>query len=325
LTTAHAPGKVILFGEHAVVYGQPALAAPVTQVRATASVEDAPTGRGLCIAAADLHLRRQVQQALTPDDPLYAIAATVRHTLDALGVAGWPDLALRVSSSVPMGRGLGSGAALATAIVRALAQHLGRSLRPQEVSNLVYETEVIHHGTPSGIDNTVIAFEQPVYFVKGQPIQVLQVGRPFWLAIGDTGIASPTRDVVGDVRHRWQRDSARYEDLFVRIGDVAQHARQAVATGEVALLGQLMDQNQALLEALDVSSPELERLVRAARGAGALGAKLCGAGRGGNMLALVPPAHAEAVAAALRGAGAVRVIISQVTAPPVALTKANGV
>lgn len=325
MTTAHAPGKAILFGEHAVVYGQPALAVPVTQVRATARVDDAPAGSGLCIDALDLGLRRQVQQALTPDAPLYAIAATVRHTLDALGVVGWPDLALSVSSSVPMGRGLGSGAALATAIVRALAQHLGHPLPAQAVSDLVYQTEVIHHGTPSGIDNTVIAFEQPVYFVKGQPIQVLQVARPFWLAIGDTGIVSPTRDVVGDVRRRWQQGPAQYEDLFARIGDVARSARQAIATGEIALLGPLMNQNQVLLEALDVSSPELERLVRAARRAGALGAKLCGAGRGGNMLALVPPAQAEAIAAALREAGAVRVIISQVAASPDAPPKADGV
>jgi mevalonate kinase len=306
---------VILFGEHAVVYGQPALAAPVTQVRATASVEDAPTGRGLCIDAADLRLRRQVQQALTPDDPLYAIAATVRHTLDALGVEGRPDLALCVSSSVPMGRGLGSGAALATAIVRALALHLGHPLQAQEVSDLVYQTEVIHHGTPSGIDNTVIAFEQPVYFVKEQSIQILQVGRPFWLAIGDTGIASPTRDVVGDVRRRWQREPARYEDLFDRIGAIAVSARDALASGQIAKLGRLMDENQALLERLDVSCPELDGLIQAARQAGATGAKLCGAGRGGNMIALVAQENAESVAAALRQARAVNVIVTEVKSP----------
>ena len=315
MTTARAPGKVILFGEHAVVYGRPALAAPVTQVRATASVEDAPTGRGLCIDAADLCLRRQVQQALTPDDPLYAIATTVRHTLDALGVEGWPDLALSVSSSVLMGRGLGSGAALATAIVRALAQHLGRPLQAQEISDLVYQTEVIHHGTPSGIDNAVIAFEQPVYFVKGQPIQVLQVGRPFWLAIGDTGIASPTRDVVGDVRRRWQQEPAKYEDLFDRIGAIAVSARDALASGQIAKLGRLMDENQALLERLDVSCPELDGLIQAARQAGATGAKLCGAGRGGNMIALVAEENAESVAAALRQASAANVIVTEVKSP----------
>jgi mevalonate kinase len=256
-----------------------------------------------------------VQQALTPDDPLYAIAVTVRHTLDALGAAGWPDLALSVSSSVPMGRGLGSGAALATAIVRALAQHLGHPLQAQEVSDLVYQTEVIHHGTPSGIDNTVIAFEQPVYFVKGQPIQVLQVGCPFWLAIGDTGIASPTRNVVGDVRRRWQQEPARYEDLFDHIGAISVSAKDALASGQIAKLGRLMDENQALLERLDVSCPELDGLIQAARKAGATGAKLCGAGRGGNMIALVAEENAESVAAALRQARAVNVIVTEVKSP----------
>jgi len=312
LTIAHAPGKVILFGEHAVVYGRPAIAVPVTEVRASAVVTDTPSGQGIIIRATDLSLTHRLGTAIPTGHPAYPLGATVRHTLDWLGVATSLDLTLTVSSTVPLARGLGSGAALATAVVRALAGHLGRELSPQQVSDLVYQTEVIHHGTPSGIDNTVVAFERPVYFVKGQPIEVLQVSRPFWLAIGDTGVASPTRVAVGDVRRGWQSEPERYEALFDRIGTIARQARQAMLGGNVDALGPLMDENQALLEALDVSSPELQQLIVAARRAGAMGAKLCGAGRGGNMIALVTPEKAQEIAVALRQAGAVNVIVTQV-------------
>ncbi|MBM4429050.1 MAG: mevalonate kinase [Chloroflexi bacterium] len=312
LTTAYASGKVILFGEHAVVYGRPAIAAPVTQVHACATVEDAPEGQGLLIRAVDLKRHHVLGTEIGTDHPAYPLEATVRHTLQWLDIEATPDLTLTVSSTVPMARGLGSGAALATAMVRALVQHFRRSITPGEVSALVYQTEVIHHGTPSGIDNTVIAFEQPVYFVRGQPIQVLQVGQPFWLAIGDTGVASPTKAAVGDVRRAWQQDPARYEALFDQIGAIARHAREAIAAGEISTLGRLMDENQELLQAIGVSSPELDALVSAAREAGALGAKLCGGGRGGNMIALIALEKAPFVATALRAAGAVNVIVTKV-------------
>ncbi|MBC7232500.1 MAG: mevalonate kinase [Chloroflexi bacterium] len=312
MTTACAPGKVILCGEHAVVYGRPAIAVPVTQVRACATVAEAGEGEGLRIHATDLQLWHRVGTAIPAAHPAYPLETTVQHTLQRLGIAYLPDLTLTISSTVPIARGLGSGAAVATAIVRALAQHLGQPLSPQEVSDLVYQTEVIHHGTPSGIDNTVIAFEQPVFFVKGKPIETLRVQRPFWLVIGDTGIRGPTKEVVGDVRRAWQAQPERYEALFDRMGSIARQAREAIESGKVEALGKLMDENQELLRAIGVSSPELEKLIYAARAAGALGAKLCGAGRGGNMIALVRRGQAQHVAKALRDAGASLVIVTKV-------------
>jgi mevalonate kinase len=314
LTTAYAPGKVILFGEHAVVYGRPAIAVPVTQVRACADVRDLPSGHGFVIRARDLDLQHRMATPLREEHPAYPLEATIRHTLEWLKIEQAPDLTLTVASTVPIARGLGSGAAVATAIVRALSQHLGYALTPQQVSELVYQTEIIHHGTPSGIDNTVIAFEQPVYFVKEHPIEILHVGKPFWLVIADTGIASPTKVAVGDVRRSWQSDSEKYEALFDRMRAIAVQARQALAHGDITVMGTLMDENQQLLEAIDVSSPELEQLIQAARQAGAMGAKLCGAGRGGNMIALVASEAAPTIATALREAGATDTIITEVRA-----------
>jgi mevalonate kinase len=158
----------------------------------------------------------------------------------------------------------------------------------------------------------VIAYEQPVYFVRGESTQLLRVRRPFWLAIGDTGIASPTRVAVGAVRRGWTANPKKYDALFDGIGAVAAAAKGVLSSGSIAALGRLMDENQALLQALGVSSPELNRLIAAAREAGASGAKLCGAGRGGNMIAVASEPRASEVAEALRRAGAVGVIVTQV-------------
>ena len=315
MTTAHAPGKVILFGEHAVVYGRPAIAVPVTQVCAHATAEDAPRGQGILIRALDLDLEHQYGTSANADNLAYPLDATVRYTLHRLGVKSVPDLTLTVFSTVPIARGMGSGAAVSTAMVRVLAQHLGRHLTPQEVSDLTYQVEVIHHGTPSGIDNTVVAFEQPVYFVKDRPIEIMHVGQPFWLVIADTGISTPTKTVVADVRCRWRQDRSRYDALFDRMAALAIRAREAITTGEMTELGPLMDENQELLEGIRVSSPELDELINAAREAGATGAKLSGAGHGGNMIAVATPDTTQVIATAVVQAGAVNVIVTKVKQP----------
>ncbi len=305
-----APGKAILFGEHAVVYGEPAIAVPVTQVEATARVEPAPPGMGLTLIALDLGESFNLAAAPT-EDPL-AVAA--RLTLDHLA-APIPDATLTVQSTIPIASGLGSGAAVSTALVRALADFVGSPLRPAEVSDLVYEVEKIHHGTPSGIDNTVIAYERPVYFVRtaASGPKLVSVGAPFRLVIADTGLPSPTKRLVSRVRKGWQREIARYGALFERIGDIAREARRRIEEGGVDALGPLMDENHGLLVKLGVSSPTLDGLVEAARAAGATGAKLSGAGQGGNMLALVKHDRLDDVVVALREAGATHMIRTTVT------------
>jgi mevalonate kinase len=250
-----------------------------------------------------------------------------------------PDLRISLSSTIPIASGMGSGAAVATALARALAVYLGRELPPDAISALVYASEQRYHGTPSGIDNTVIAFEQPIWFIRArngewsirdggdhsQPrspalhapaIESISISAPFTLLIGDTGVRSATRLPVGEVRRRWQVDSAAYEALFDQVSDLVVQAREALKQGEFPRLGALLDRNHALLQEIGVSSPALDTLVGVARSAGALGAKLSGAGWGGVMLALVTPAGRDRVAAALTDAGAQRVIETIVQAHP---------
>lgn len=308
MTVAYAPGKVILFGEHAVVYGYPAIAVPVTEVQAQACIEVGEAGQGIVVAAPQIRRRVLLHQA-ADDDPL---ARIVRLTLRACKEEGEPDLTITVTSTVPIARGMGSGAAVSTAIVRALAQRLDRWLSSRAISDLVYQTEVLYHGTPSGIDNTVVAFEKPVYYVKDEGWEVFWVGTPFLLAVADTGVESSTKQVVGDLRKRYQSEPVRYTPLFDRIGEIAVQARSALEQGRAQTLGHLMDENHVLLQELGVSCPELDRLVVAAREGGALGAKMSGAGWGGNMIAVVTEETQGRVDMMLRLAGAGRVIITEV-------------
>lgn len=305
---ASAPGKIILFGEHAVVYGRPAIAAPVTGVQATATVTPGRPGHGLVLELPDVGQRVAVT-ADSAQQPLAHLAALALHALTLDPPPAW---VVTVRSTIPLASGLGSGAAAATAIVTALAGAAGVALGPAQVSALVYESEKRFHGTPSGVDNTVIAYGQPVWFVRGQAPEPFALRRPLTLVIGDTGIASPTSIAVGDVRRAWQAEPARSEALFDDISETTWAARRAIEEGDGAALGRLMDRNHGALQALGVSSAELDRLCRAARQAGALGAKLSGGGRGGNMIALTAPAQASQVTAALLAAGATRAFATQI-------------
>ncbi|MCK6539839.1 MAG: mevalonate kinase [Anaerolineales bacterium] len=320
MTASSAPGKIILFGEHAVVYERPALAAPVTQVHADVEVADSDRP-GIWINAPDIDLHAELN-SLPSDHP---IASVIHNFLFLSRVPRsqplsqrekgirFPNLEIKIASTIPVASGLGSGAAVTVALLRALSSHLDHPMTDEEVNAFAYEIEKLHHGTPSGIDNTVVTYVKPVYFVKGQPIETLQVGKPFTIVIGDTGLPAPTKDSVGDVRKLWEADKEKWEGVFDKVGEIAKKAREAIESGEWKVLGELMDQNHALLQEMTVSSPELDRLVSAARNAGALGAKLSGGGRGGNMIALVEPEKAEAVASALISAGAKRTLTTTVT------------
>jgi len=308
MLTFSAPGKIILCGEHAVVYGRPAIALPMSGIRARVLAEPAERGSGIRFDAPDLGQAWSLRDA--PDDPLSQLAAQL---LANLGVPV-PDLLLRIESDIPIASGMGSGAAIATAIVRALTIVLGHDLPTSTISELVYESEKRYHGTPSGIDNTVVAYEQPIWFQRassGQSaprIDPVTIAEPFTLIIADTGIRSATKLPVGEVRRRWQADLATYEGLFDEIGALVTQVRDLLILGQIAELGPLLNANHILLQEIGVSSPELDRLVESARTAGALGAKLSGAGWGGIMLALVDTSEAQLVQRALVAAGATRVL-----------------
>jgi mevalonate kinase len=302
---ASAPAKAILLGEHAVVYGQPAIAVPVSDLRAYAVVQ--PNDTGLRIAAGDLDIPVNIDA-----EPVeHALALTARLVLKALDVPA-PSVTISIRSDIPIASGLGSGAAVSTALARALCMAVDRTLDDAALNDLIYEVEKIHHGTPSGIDNTVIVYERPIYFVRGKPIEHLTIGAPFTLLIGDTGVGASTREAVAGVRALYQREPERIQPMLDEIGALGEQARGAIERGDLVSLGAVMTHNHVLLQQLTVSSPELDKLVGAAMLRGALGAKLSGGGRGGNMIALVTPETCAQVEAALHAAGAVHVYQTEV-------------
>lgn len=294
-----APGKVILCGEHSVVYGRPAIAVPVGSMRASARVEPAPVGSGLRIHAVNLNQSLALRDAGSN----HPLAKTARLVLRALDVPE-PDAVLSLNSELPVASGMGSGTAITVAAARALSASLGQELPPDTISALAYEVEKIHHGTPSGIDNTVIAHEQPIFFTRGSPPEMLTIHAPFSLLIANSGIAASTRESVAEVHHRWETAKSYYDVIFDCIGAIALAARAAVEQGALQALGVLLNENHDLLAKMGVSLYQLDHLAGAAREAGALGAKLTGSGQGGNIIALVEPDTLDAVRQALVSAGA---------------------
>jgi mevalonate kinase len=302
-----APGKIILFGEHAAVYNRPALAVPVTQVHVDVEVLDS-SNKGIWINAPDIDLQDELA-SLSADHP---IGSVIRKLFQNFGISMPPALSISIESTIPVAAGLGSGAAVSVAMIRSLSGHLNLQLTNEQVNELAYEVEKLHHGTPSGIDNTVITYARPVYFIKGKPLETFKAAKPFTIVIGDTGIPAPTKKAVGDVRRLWMRDQYNIESIFNEIAQISLIGRRSIESGKPELLGELMDQNHEFLQTLTVSCPELDHLVEAARKAGALGSKLSGSGRGGNMIALATQAKAESVAEALHSAGAKRTIITEI-------------
>jgi len=292
-------GKIILLGEHSVVYGHHAIAAPIgLSVRAEVT-------RGWSTSApviADREVDGTVREPLR-EDISHRVADLITKRL------GVPAAGLRVDvfSDLPRASGLGASAAFAVAVVRSVADSFGIRVSDADVSNLAFECEQIVHGTPSGIDNTVATFGRPILFRKTDAdvpeFSEIVTPHPIPVIIGLTGVHALTSHTVGLVRTAWQRNPTLYDSLFRQIDDLALAGVDALRRGDIAQLGELMNINQGLLNALQVSSPEIEDLVAIARRAGALGAKLTGGGGGGAMIAVAEPGGAEPILAAMRGAG----------------------
>lgn len=307
--SATSPGKIILFGEHAVVYGEPAIAAPVLSTQAKAIISARIKGKPgeIWIEAPDISLSASIDQ-LELNHPLRAAIQKVIGDKDLDQV---PSCSIQIASEMPPSSGLGSSAAISISLIRAFSAFLGKRLSDEQVSDLAYEVEKIHHGTPSGIDNTVISHQKPVYYRKGNPFEFLEIGEDFTILIAYCGIPGNTREAVEGVRERWQKEPDLYNRIFSRIGGITLSAKGIIETGNPDQLGALMNENHELLQEIGVSSPELDQLVLAATEAGALGAKLSGGGLGGHIIALVK-SDADYISGELVKKGAVSTLISPV-------------
>ena len=272
--TGIAYGKLILLGEHAVVYGTPALVLGIgLEVRATASVHaDGPTQLRL--------LERSCQPDIDSADALARAFAAL------LGEGGAPaGVQLTVEAELPPGMGLGFSGAAAVAIARAL-EGLAGEVDPARVRERATAWERVYHGNPSGVDVAAAMHGGCIRYVRGEPIQHVRVGDPMVLCVGLTGVSGSTRDMVAGVARIRQTDPALHQKSIDAIAAVVDNGISALEAGDLPALGELMNLNQMLLAGLMVSTHTLEQLCATARDAGALGAKLTGGGGGGAMVAL---------------------------------------
>lgn len=307
-----APGKVILCGEHAVVYGKPAIAVPVLNVATKCTIIARPTAPSdeVLIVAPNIGLKCEYK-CLVEGHP---IRATIRRVLEHFSIDHLPVCEIQIHSTLPTAAGLGSSASTSVALIRALSTFLGHPFADEEVNQIAYEIEKIHHGTPSGIDNSVITYAKTLFFIKGQPMKFLDPQKNLTLVIADSGIKSSTVKVVSGLKGRYTAEPEKYSALFDQIGEVSLQVKETLESGHLEETGSLLTRNHALLKEVGVSCSKLDDLVACALEHGAKGAKLSGGGQGGNMIALVNPDQAEAMSGWLREAGATNTIITQIPA-----------
>ncbi|WP_083451394.1 mevalonate kinase [Leucobacter celer] len=303
--TAHA--KAILFGEHAVVYGAPAIAVPLHQLEVETSIRSTP--------GSELRIESELfaGTASSAPDVLRPVITAVRAALASVGVSG-EQVQLRVRSAIPHGRGLGSSAAVAAAIARAAADLAGVELGADEFHEIVQRAERVAHGNPSGIDARAVAAAGPIRFHGGR-VRATGVGAPLTFVLADSGAPGSTAEAVAGVRERRAADPLRMEQAIAQLSDIAEGSVLDLELGDRAALGSRMLEAHELLGRIGVSTVKLDALVDAAHAAGAHGAKLTGGGLGGCVLALAESEdQAEHIALALRAAGASRTWTTTVAA-----------
>lgn len=293
-TTATANGKVILLGEHAVVFGKPAVAVPIKNA-VVAEVSDSDHLPEIKVPAWDIDNKLEESNSIWWD--------AIQNVFVQLDIAK-AKFAVHVKPNIPAAMGLGGSAAIAVAIIRAVSKHFKLTLTDEEINHFAFQCEKAAHGTPSGIDNTIATFGTPMIYQSGEPTRMepLSIPKALNLVIGISDQPSLTVDMVSGVRERWRKNTALYDSLFENFAQVAKSGISAIEDGDYRALGHMMTINHGLLSAIQVSSPELDRMVQITRDHGALGAKLTGAGGGGSMIALCDD-NAEAVAAGLTRQG----------------------
>jgi mevalonate kinase len=295
MTTSSAPGKVYLFGEHAVVYGEPAVPCAVAR-RARVTVEQRDDGR-VRVEATDLSLDGfSVTYGDDPDDadvdvPGDLVEAATGYVDGAVeqarDAADAPDAGFTVTieSDIPLGAGLGSSAAVVVAGIDAATRELGVELSREELADRAYRVEhEVQEGQASRADTYCSAVGGAVR-VEGDDCERIEDAPELPLVVGYDGGAGNTGELVAGVRER--RDRYGFAaDTVETVGDLVRQGERALAENDLAVLGELMDFNHGLLSALGVSARSLDAMVWAARDAGARGAKLTGAGGGGCIVAL---------------------------------------
>lgn len=306
VAATRAFGKLIILGEHFVVYQVPALVGAVADYTDCAIENQSDPNAPLQVV--DNRPAVPNYKVKKADEAAKAIDLVLNH----MKISG-SGLKLSFGGNLTCASGIGASAAQVVALARALAQHQGKKLSLEEINAAGYEGEKGYHGTPSGIDNTAATYGGVLRFTRtdnpGQPEVVFKkLNQPLRIVYASTGITSSTTEVVDDVRSKREADPAWFASLLSQYTALIPRAESAMEKQDWVTLGTLMNENHTLCQQLTVSCAELDSLVLAAREAGAVGAKMSGTGRGGLMLALTPTEDIQnRVAEALEKSGAAQV------------------
>jgi mevalonate kinase len=284
-TVSSAPGKVILLGEHAAVYGNPVLVASValrTYAKVCKRNDDKFTLSNKSTNIMGIEFSRSDFSRMKKEWSTVLTAECLDKTFEQVGDSAGLDIEL--SSEIPVASGLGSSASASSALCCSIAKELGHALKKKEIADLAWSVENIVHGRSSGVDPYAVTFGGVLRYKKGDFVRLKVKNYPE-LTIGNTGIKSNPSDSVSDVMKLKENYPEFFSDYLSAMNHIVDYGQKYFEAGDFRRFGEVININHGLLSAIGVSSPELEKLVWAARKVSS-GAKLCGSGRGGIMVAL---------------------------------------
>ena len=277
-----AHSKIILIGEHAVVYGYPAISLPLLEVKVTCRVVPAAT-----------------PWRLFEEDTL---SMAVHASLEYLNIKD-AYIRCQIDSAIPEKRGMGSSAAISIAAIRAVFDYYQAELPRDVLEILVNRAEMIAHMNPSGLDAKTCLSDQPIRFIKNVGFEELAMDLSAYLVIADTGVYGHTREAIQVVESKGKEALP----FLYALGELTQQAEEAIKARDAVMLGEILTKAHGNLKEIGVSSLEADALVETALQHGALGAKMSGGGLGGCIIALVADYHqAQDLAERLEEKGAVQ-------------------
>lgn len=280
---SQAISKVILSGEHSVVYGYPAIALPIYDCCSFSEIKDNQESKSLIINAPQISEKYFIENNKTNCNPL---ELTVLNFLKKYNLE-IPNIAINIFSNIPIASGMGSGASISTSIIKSLIEYYKIKVSLDEIYDLVFEIEKIYHGNPSGIDPRVIVYESPFYFIKNFKMDKININAKFSIVIINSGIKSSTKEVVEWVAQQKNLYPIKYNNIFKEISEISNNLRTALEVNDIDLISKLVNENHKLLIEMGVSTNYLNSLVDICLNSGALGAKLSGAGKGGIIIAII--------------------------------------
>ncbi|MEM4397122.1 MAG: mevalonate kinase [Candidatus Woesearchaeota archaeon] len=268
MITAKAYAKSILFGEHAVVYGKAGISVPIKSLYTLVT----PSNEKYNFDT-DIELSQEDYKKLSK---------AIKLIFEKTG----KKISFNIESNIPIASGLGSSASLSVAMIRAINNYYKLNLENEKINEIAFECEKIFHGNPSGIDNTTIVYEKPIFFKKGK-FDFIKLKKPLHLIIVNSGIKANTKDVVLDVKKNYEKENEKYAKFFDEINEISFKAKELLEKGDLKNLGKLMTKNHSILKEMDLSNDTIEEIINIANKNGSLGTKIAGSGKGGNVISLV--------------------------------------